>query len=140
MTESLPFVVRGASFVVIALAFALRTLAAQPPLPELTAPVNDFANVIEPADEQQLDAMIRSLQTASGDVVVIATVDTVAPYYGTARDYAVKLFENRGRGIGERGKDNGVPELCPEYGEHYYAAFVIDPDGYRIEAVITEPV
>ena len=34
------------------------------------------------------------------------------------------------------GQDNGSPELCPEYGEHYYAAFVIDPDGYRIEAVI----
>jgi catechol 2,3-dioxygenase-like lactoylglutathione lyase family enzyme len=38
------------------------------------------------------------------------------------------------------GRDNGVPELCPEYGEHYYAAFVIDPDGYRIEAVINQPV
>lgn len=37
------------------------------------------------------------------------------------------------------GQDNGVPELCPEYGEHYYAAFVIDPDGYRIEAVIINP-
>jgi hypothetical protein len=23
-----------------------------------------------------------------------------------------------------------------EYGAHYYAAFVFDPDGYRIEAVI----
>ena len=38
------------------------------------------------------------------------------------------------------GQDNGVPELCPEYGSHYYAAFVIDPDGYRIEAVINQPV
>jgi catechol 2,3-dioxygenase-like lactoylglutathione lyase family enzyme len=38
------------------------------------------------------------------------------------------------------GQDNGAPELCPEYGEHYYAAFVIDPDGYRIEAVINEPI
>jgi catechol 2,3-dioxygenase-like lactoylglutathione lyase family enzyme len=37
------------------------------------------------------------------------------------------------------GRDNGVPELCPEYGDHYYAAFVIDPDGYRIEAVINQP-
>jgi len=37
------------------------------------------------------------------------------------------------------GQGNGVPELCPEYGEHYYAAFVIDPDGYRIEAVIIGP-
>ena len=37
------------------------------------------------------------------------------------------------------GQDNGVPELCLEYGENYYAAFVIDPDGYRIEAVINTP-
>jgi catechol 2,3-dioxygenase-like lactoylglutathione lyase family enzyme len=37
------------------------------------------------------------------------------------------------------GKDNGLPELCPEYGEDYFAAFVIDPDGYRIEAVIKGP-
>ncbi|MDZ4289873.1 MAG: VOC family protein [Prosthecobacter sp.] len=38
------------------------------------------------------------------------------------------------------GRDNGIPELCPEYGEHYYAAFVIDPDGHPIEAVIIGPV
>ena len=37
------------------------------------------------------------------------------------------------------GQDNGPPELCPEYGDHYYAAFVIDPDGYAIEAVIIGP-
>jgi len=37
------------------------------------------------------------------------------------------------------GQDNGAPGLCPEYGEHYYAAFVIDPDDYRIEAVINTP-
>jgi len=34
------------------------------------------------------------------------------------------------------GKDNGEPGLRPAYGEHYFAAFVLDPDGYRIEAVI----
>jgi len=32
------------------------------------------------------------------------------------------------------GKDNGKPGLRPDYGGSYYAAFVIDPDGYRIEA------
>jgi catechol 2,3-dioxygenase-like lactoylglutathione lyase family enzyme len=37
------------------------------------------------------------------------------------------------------GQDNGAPGLRPEYGPNYYAAFVIDPDGYRIEAVITHP-
>lgn len=34
------------------------------------------------------------------------------------------------------GKDNGGAGLHPEYGPDYYAAFVFDPDGYRIEAVI----
>ncbi|MDB6079914.1 MAG: glyoxalase/bleomycin resistance protein/dioxygenase family protein [Akkermansiaceae bacterium] len=38
------------------------------------------------------------------------------------------------------GQDNGGSGLCPEYDDHYYAAFVIDPDGYRIEAVINQPV
>ena len=33
------------------------------------------------------------------------------------------------------GRDNGAPGLRPQYGEHYYAAFVFDPDGYAIEAV-----
>jgi hypothetical protein len=32
------------------------------------------------------------------------------------------------------GRDNGAPGLRPEYSPDYYAAFIIDPDGYRIEA------
>lgn len=32
------------------------------------------------------------------------------------------------------GRDNGKPGLRDDYGENYYAAFAIDPDGYRIEA------
>lgn len=38
--------------------------------------------------------------------------------------------------IAHGGRDNGGSCLHPEYGEHYYAAFVFDPDGHRIEAVI----
>ncbi|MEN3941000.1 VOC family protein [Prosthecobacter sp. SYSU 5D2] len=34
------------------------------------------------------------------------------------------------------GRDNGGAGLHPEYGPDYFAAFVIDPDGYRIEAVL----
>jgi len=37
------------------------------------------------------------------------------------------------------GQDNGPPALRPQYGPDYYAAFVIDPDGYRIEAVCHGP-
>jgi catechol 2,3-dioxygenase-like lactoylglutathione lyase family enzyme len=32
------------------------------------------------------------------------------------------------------GRDNGKPGLRKDYGANYYAAFVVDPDGYRIEA------
>jgi catechol 2,3-dioxygenase-like lactoylglutathione lyase family enzyme len=37
------------------------------------------------------------------------------------------------------GRDNGRPGLRPDYGADYYAAFVIDPDGYRIEAHCGDP-
>ena len=36
--------------------------------------------------------------------------------------------------IGHGGCDNGKPALRADYDANYYAAFVIDPDGYRIEA------
>ena len=52
--------------------------------------------------------------------------EAVANFYKTALDHG--------------GKDNGGSGLHPEYGNHYYAAFVFDPDGYRIEAVINEAV
>lgn len=32
------------------------------------------------------------------------------------------------------GCDNGAPGLRADYGENYYAAFVVDPDGFRLEA------
>jgi catechol 2,3-dioxygenase-like lactoylglutathione lyase family enzyme len=37
------------------------------------------------------------------------------------------------------GSDDELPRLWPEYDEDYFAAFVVDPDGYRIEAVTREP-
>lgn len=36
------------------------------------------------------------------------------------------------------GQDNGKPGLREDYGPDYYAAFVIDPQGYRIEAYCSE--
>ena len=33
------------------------------------------------------------------------------------------------------GRDNGGPGLRQEYSDGYYGAFVIDPDGYNVEAV-----
>lgn len=74
-------------------------------LPRLTAPVNDLAHVIDPANAAELDRRIRVLQTASGDAIVVATVPTFAPY-SSIEEYAVKLFERAG--IGDRSKDTGL--------------------------------
>ena len=37
------------------------------------------------------------------------------------------------------GRDDGAPGFRPIYHRHYYAAFVLDPDGHRIEAVCHAP-
>jgi uncharacterized protein len=82
-------------------------VAADPPLPELSQPVNDFAHVVDSASAAEIDRMSRALQAKTGDVVVVATVPSIEPY-ASIDEYAVKLFQNRGRGVGDKGKDNGV--------------------------------
>lgn len=50
---------------------------------------------------------------------------------------AVDAFYNAALAAG--GHDNGAPGLRPHYHEHYYGAFVLDPDGHNIEAVCHAP-
>jgi uncharacterized protein len=90
--------------------FGVAVEAAQSPdanLPELTQPVNDFARVIDSSNAAEIDRMIRTLKAATGDAVVVATVPSIEPY-GDIREYANKLFENHGRGVGDKGKNNGL--------------------------------
>jgi uncharacterized protein len=106
--------------------------AAQPAPPQLTAPVNDFANVIDSDSQRAMESLILSLQQASGDVVVVATVDTFQPY-ADIREYAVKMFENGGRGIGQRGKDNGILILLAVNDRMVWVEV-----GYDLEQFITD--
>ncbi len=103
---------RGAAYSGLAACLAIAMMAgpvsgADPEPPDLTQPVNDFAHVIDETSAAEMDKEIRELQAASGDVVVVATVETVAPY-ADIQEYAVRMFENGGRGVGEKGKDNGL--------------------------------
>ena len=38
-------------------------------------------------------------------------------------------------GLAAGGSDNGAPGRRADYGPTYYAAYVVDPDGYRLEAL-----
>lgn len=68
------------------------------------------------------------------------TENPVPPHSGsglhvcfTAPDRAaVQEFHRAGLAAG--GADNGGPGVRAEYSPNYYAAFLIDPEGYRIEA------
>ena len=106
--------------------------AAQPAPPALTQPVNDFAHVIDPDSAAKMDELIRSLQRASGDVVVVTTIDTFMPY-GDIREYATKMFENGGRGIGQKGKDNGLLILLAVKDRQVWVEV-----GYDLEEFITD--
>jgi uncharacterized protein len=118
--------------VVLACALVAATAQAQELPPELTQPVNDFAHVIDDSSARAIEALIRSLQQATGDVVVVATVDTIAPY-ADINEYAVKMFENHGRGIGERARDNGLLILVAVKDR-----MVRVEVGYELEAFITD--
>jgi len=50
---------------------------------------------------------------------------------------AVDAFHAAGLAMG--GTDDGGPGLRPHYHAHYYAAFLLDPDGNRVEAVCHAP-
>jgi catechol 2,3-dioxygenase-like lactoylglutathione lyase family enzyme len=50
---------------------------------------------------------------------------------------AVDAFHNVALGAG--GRDHGAPGLRQRYAEHYYAAYILDPDGHNIEAVCRLP-
>ena len=38
-------------------------------------------------------------------------------------------------GLANGGSDDGAPGMRPQYGERYYAAYLRDPDGLRLEVV-----
>ena len=117
----------------LVVATALAALASTPQqIPPLTKPVNDFANVIDAASEHELERRIIALKNASGDVVIVATVPTFRPY-ATIDEYAVKMFENGGRGIGEKGKDNGLLIVVAVEDRK-----VRIETGYDVEGIITD--
>ena len=115
-----------------ALLLVASAAAAQPPIPPLTAAVNDFANVIDPQSKAELERRINALMAATGDVVVVATVPNIEGYYDI-NEYRVKMFENGGRGIGQKDKDNGLL-IVVAVAERQIGIEV----GYELEGFVTD--
>lgn len=81
-------------------------------------------------------------EPGGGDRLALKQVDAVTPSAGTHLAFgapsraAVEAFHAAALGAG--GTDDGAPGLRLHYGPDYYAAFVLDPDGHRLEAVSRE--
>jgi catechol 2,3-dioxygenase-like lactoylglutathione lyase family enzyme len=43
------------------------------------------------------------------------------------------------QGLAAGGQDSGAPGIRLQYHPNYYAAYLLDPDGYKIEAVCHQP-
>jgi N-acetylglutamate synthase len=76
----------------------------------------------------------------SGDKFAVKQVSQPVPHipgfhvaFSAPSTVAVSAFHAIALATG--GTDNGPPALRPDYGTNYFAAFVVDPEGHRIEAV-----
>lgn len=67
-------------------------------------PVLDQANLLNPAQQAQLDAKLRAFDARTGDAVIVATVNSL--HGDSIDDYAVRLYSKWG--IGGAGIDKGV--------------------------------
>lgn len=72
--------------------------------PQYRGYINDFANLINPADYQKLNALVIALEQKTTAEIVVVTLKTTNPY--DVQDYSVKLWEKWK--IGKAGKDNGI--------------------------------
>jgi catechol 2,3-dioxygenase-like lactoylglutathione lyase family enzyme len=84
-----------------------------------------------PGGEDQFAIKLRS------DGIVVPGEGFHVAFAAATREAVVAFYD---AALKHGGKDNGGCGIHPEYSSHYYAAFVFDPDGYRIEAVINGEV
>jgi catechol 2,3-dioxygenase-like lactoylglutathione lyase family enzyme len=87
---------------------------------------------------------IPSFWVKEGEVVSRAGLSDATPMAGCGGPQIHVAFSSASRAMVDEfhraalaagGKDNGGPGLRPNYHANYYGAFVLDPDGYNIEAV-----
>ena len=92
----------------------------------------------------EADAVGYGIRNATGDdshTYLTVRQEAGAIYTGTGRHWcfrarsraAVEAFHAAGMAAG--GTSDGAPGLRPHYHAQYYAAFLRDPDGNRVEAV-----
>jgi catechol 2,3-dioxygenase-like lactoylglutathione lyase family enzyme len=73
------------------------------------------------------------------DLWLAATDKPIRPLHIAFRSTREQVDAFHGAALAAGGTDNGAPGLRADYHPHYYAAYVIDPEGNNIEVVCHEP-
>lgn len=110
---------------VLLLASSLFALA----VPELKGRVNDYANIINVRDENEISSYLNSLENTTGIQITVLTVPSLKGENIAA--YGIKVAEKWG--IGQKGKDNGAL-LLVAMNEHDLRIEV----GYGLEDKLTD--
>lgn len=121
---------RVALLVCAMLALAAASAPDDRALPRLTGPVNDLAHVIDPDSLHSLNTQLSALRKATSDAIVVATVETIAPF-PTIDEYAVKLFAQNG--VGDKKDDNGLLVVLAVRERRVRIEV-----GYGLESIITD--
>ncbi|MCD6460975.1 TPM domain-containing protein [bacterium] len=101
MLKNLRFFYFSLIFLAI-LSFALNAYSY--PVPKYTHYINDYANIIKPAQQQKLQSFMQSLDRQTGIEIAVLTMKTIERE--PIDDFANETF-NTWR-VGKKGKDNGV--------------------------------
>ncbi|MBI5416463.1 TPM domain-containing protein [Candidatus Poribacteria bacterium] len=91
-------------YVFLIILFVPGIVHAETQYPSSTGFVNDFANVINQQDHNNLESLIRRLKDKTTAEIAVVTMETIGDE--PIDSYAAKLFEKWK--IGEKNKDNGV--------------------------------
>lgn len=97
-------------------------------IPEPVGYVNDFANVLSPQSEAEINAVARSLADQQGIELVIVTLSSIEPE--TPENYRLKLFEQWGIGGSE---DSGLLVMLVADSRHIQVEV-----GYGLEGVLPD--
>ena len=119
----------ASTLLLLLLILASPALASQPKFPALTGRVVDEAGVLSASTQSQLTDMLAAHERATGEQVVVVTLDSLQGY--TIEDYGYQL--GRYWGIGQKGKNTGaILIVAPK--EHKVRIEV----GYGLEGQLTD--
>jgi uncharacterized protein len=119
------------ALLLLLLILASPALASGPKFPPLTGRVVDGAGVLSASTQTQLTDMLAAHESATGEQVVVVTLDSLQGY--TIEDYGYQL--GRYWGIGQKGKNSGaILIVAPK--EHKVRIEV----GYGLEGTLTDAI